>query len=107
VGETVRFFFGVGGPNLTSSFHVIGEVFDRVYALGDLTTRPLNNVQTITVAPGGAAAVDFRLEVPGRFILVDHALSRLQKGCVGYLDVEGPPNPGVFSAPQRVASARR
>jgi nitrite reductase (NO-forming) len=75
--------------------------------MGDLTTRPLNNVQTITVAPGGAAAVDFKLEVPGRFILVDHALSRLQKGCVGFLDVEGPQNPGVFSAPQRTASAGR
>ncbi len=107
VGETVRIFFGVGGPNLTSSFHVIGEIFDSVYNMGDLTTRPLNNVQTITVAPGGAAAVDFKLEVPGRFILVDHALSRLQKGCVGFLDVEGPQNPGVFSAPQRTASAGR
>ncbi|MGG5812175.1 copper-containing nitrite reductase [Falsiroseomonas sp. CW058] len=103
VGETVRIFFGVGGPNLTSSFHVIGEIFDRVFSLGDLTSRPLNNVQTITVAPGGAAAVDFKLEVPGRFLLVDHALSRLQKGCLGFLDVEGPQNPGVFSAPQRLA----
>ncbi|MGV2480445.1 UNVERIFIED_CONTAM: nitrite reductase, copper-containing, partial [Salmonella enterica subsp. enterica serovar Weltevreden] len=38
VGETVRIFFGVGGPNLTSSFHVIGEVFDRVYDLASLET---------------------------------------------------------------------
>jgi nitrite reductase (NO-forming) len=104
VGETVRIFFGVGGPNLTSSFHVIGEVFDRVYSLGDLTSRPLTNVQTVSVAPGGAVAVEFKLQVPGRFILVDHALSRLDKGCIGYLDVEGPPDPEVFSAPQRTAA---
>lgn len=103
VGETVRIFFGVGGPNLTSSFHVIGEVFDRIYTMGDLTSTPLSNIQTITVAPGGAAVVDFKLEVPGRFILVDHALSRLNKGCIGFLDVEGPQNPEIFSAPQRLA----
>jgi nitrite reductase (NO-forming) len=103
VGETVRLFFGVGGPNLTSSFHLIGEIFDRAFAMGDLTSPPLSNVQTLSVAPGSAAAVDLRLEVPGRFILVDHAISRMDKGCAGYLDVEGPANPDVFDAPQRLA----
>lgn len=98
VGETVRIFFGVGGPNLTSSFHVIGEIFDRVFSLGDLTTTPLHDVQTIGVPPGGAAVVDLKLQVPGRFLLVDHALSRLEKGCVGFLQVEGAPDPGVFAA---------
>jgi nitrite reductase (NO-forming) len=96
VGETVRIFFGVGGPNATSSFHVIGEVFDRVYNLGDLTSPPLRNVQTTTVAPGGATMVEFKVEVPGRYILVDHALSRMEKGLVGFLYVNGKPNPEVF-----------
>src|SRR5690606_32208063 len=59
VGETVRIFFGVGGPNFTSSFHVIGEIFDRVYNAGSLTSPPLTDVQTITVAPGGACVVEF------------------------------------------------
>jgi nitrite reductase (NO-forming) len=96
VGETVRIFFGVGGPNATSSFHVIGEVFDRVYSMGDLTSPPLQNVQTTTVAPGGATMVEFKTEVPGRFILVDHALSRMEKGLVGFLYVTGKDNPEVF-----------
>ena len=96
VGETVRIFFGVGGPNATSSFHVIGEVFDRVYSMGDLTSPPLKNVQTTTVAPGGATMVEFKTEVPGRFILVDHALSRMEKGLVGFLYVTGKENPEVF-----------
>ena len=96
VGETVRIFFGVGGPNATSSFHVIGEVFDRVYNLGDLTSPPLQNVQTTTVAPGGATMVEFKTEVPGRFILVDHALSRMEKGLVGFLYVTGKENPEIF-----------
>jgi nitrite reductase (NO-forming) len=96
VGETVRIFFGVGGPNATSSFHVIGEVFDRVYSMGDLTSPPLRNVQTTTVAPGGATMVEFKVDVPGRYVLVDHALSRMEKGLAGFLYVTGKDNPDVF-----------
>jgi nitrite reductase (NO-forming) len=96
VGETVRIFFGVGGPNLTSSFHVIGEIFDRVYNQASLTSAPLTDVQTTIVPPGGATIVEFGLQVPGRYLLVDHALSRLQRGLVGYLIVEGPDAPDIF-----------
>ena len=97
VGETLRIFFGVGGPNLTSSFHVIGEIFDRVYDQASLTAAPLTDVQTTLVPPGGATMVEFHLEVPGRYILVDHALSRLQRGLAGFLIVEGPENPEIFN----------
>jgi nitrite reductase (NO-forming) len=107
VGETVRVYFGVGGPNYTSSFHVIGEIFDKVYTMGSLTTSPLKDVQTITTPPGGANVVDFKLEVPGNYILVDHALSRAERGLAGILQVEGPENPGVFKDynPQRSAQS--
>lgn len=96
VGETVRIFYGVGGPNFTSSFHVIGEVFDRVYNQASLTSAPHTNVQTTLVPPGGATMVEFKLEVPGRYVLVDHALSRLERGLAGFLVVEGPQNPEVY-----------
>jgi nitrite reductase (NO-forming) len=96
VGETVRIFFGVGGPNLPSSFHVIGEIFDRVYDQASLTADPLTDVQTTLVPPGGAAMVEFKLDVPGRYILVDHALARLDRGLVGFLVVEGPAAPDIF-----------
>jgi nitrite reductase (NO-forming) len=98
VGETVRIFFGVGGPNLTSSFHVIGEIFDRVYDHASLTAPPLTDVQTTTVPPGGATMVEFDLEVPGRYILVDHALARVERGLVGFLFAEGAESPEVFQA---------
>ncbi len=101
VGETVRIYFGVGGPNKTSSFHVIGEIFDHAYNLASLTTEPLTNVQTITVPPGGAAAVDFKVEVPGTYMLVDHALSRAARGLIGQLVVEGEEQPDIFM-PQQV-----
>jgi nitrite reductase (NO-forming) len=96
VGETVRIFFGVGGPNYTSSFHVIGEIFDRVYSLGDLQSAPARGVQTVTVPAGGATIVEFKLDVPGNYILVDHALSRAERGLVGILQVEGDPQPEIF-----------
>jgi nitrite reductase (NO-forming) len=96
VGETVRIFFGVGGPNATSSFHVIGEIFDRVYDQAAVGSPGATNVQTTSVPAGGAAIVEFKLEVPGRYILVDHALSRLERGLAGFLMVEGPDNPQVF-----------
>jgi nitrite reductase (NO-forming) len=89
-GETVRIFFGVGGPNFTSSFHVIGEIFDHVYEGASLGAQPLTGVQTVSVPPGGATIVDFKIDRPGRYVLVDHALSRLERGLAGFLIVDGP-----------------
>jgi nitrite reductase (NO-forming) len=104
VGETVRIFFGVGGPNKISSFHVIGEIFDRVYDQASLTAAPLTNVQTTLVPPGGATMVEFKVDVPGRYILVDHALSRLERGLAGYLYVEGEPQPDIINGEQTAGS---
>ena len=97
VGETVRLFFGVGGPNFTSSFHVIGEIFDKVYNLGGLTSPPLEGIQTVTVAPGGAVITEFALHVPGNYTIVDHALARVERGLAGLLIVEGTPNPDIYN----------
>ncbi|WP_425114956.1 copper-containing nitrite reductase [Bradyrhizobium sp.] len=97
VGETVRIFFGVGGPNYTSSFHVIGEIFDKVYTLGGLQTPPLEGIQTVSVAPGGAVITEFKTQVPGNYTLVDHALARAERGLSGILSVEGPPNPEIYN----------
>ena len=98
VGETVRIFFGVGGPNYTSSFHVIGEIFDRVYTFGDLISPPGQSIQTVTVPPGGSVVTELTLDVPGRFLLVDHALSRTERGLLGFLVAEGEENPDIYKA---------
>ena len=95
VGETVRVFFGVGGPNKISSFHAIGEIFDKVYAEGSFSSVR-QDVQTTLVAPGGAAAVEFKLNYPGTFMLVDHALSRVGKGAAAALHVTGPADSAVY-----------
>jgi nitrite reductase (NO-forming) len=95
--ETVRLFVGNGGPNLTSSFHVIGEIFDRVYPEGG--TLPLqHNVQTTMIPAGGSAIVEFKVQVPGTYIMVDHSLFRaFNKGALGMLKVTGPPNLAAYS----------
>ncbi|MGG7035161.1 MAG: copper-containing nitrite reductase [Flavobacterium sp.] len=96
VGETVRLFVGNGGPNLVSSFHVIGEIFDDVYIEGgDMVNK---NVQTTLIPAGGSAIVDFKVDVPGTFILVDHSIFRaFNKGALGMLKVEGPEDKTIYS----------
>lgn len=96
VNERIRIWFGVGGPNLSSSFHIIGTVFDRVATWGSLASLA-EHVQTVTVAPGGATMVELTSPVPGTFTIVDHSLSRLEKGAAGQLVIAGPANPDVFA----------
>ena len=95
-GERVRIFFGNAGPNLSSSFHVIGEIFDNVYREADLVSPPAHSVQTTLVPAGGAAVVDFGVEVPGDYTLVDHAIFRVEQGAVGFLKVEGAPRHDIY-----------
>jgi nitrite reductase (NO-forming) len=96
VGETVRLFVGNGGPNLVSSFHVIGEIFDKVWFEGG--TRYQENVQTTLVPAGGSAMTEFRVEVPGSLVLVDHSIFRaFNKGALGILKVEGDETLAIYS----------
>jgi nitrite reductase (NO-forming) len=96
VGDTVRLFVGVGGFAI-SSFHVIGEIFDRVYPEGGFP--PVEHVQTTLIPAGGATIVEFKVEVPGTYALVDHTLVRaIDRGAAGHLVVTGPADPAVFRA---------
>ncbi len=96
VGETVRLYVGNGGPNLVSSFHVIGEIFDKVWFEGG--TRFQENVQTTLIPSGGAAIMDFHLEVPGSYVLVDHSIFRaFNKGALAILKADGPENKDIYS----------
>ena len=96
VGETVRLFVGNGGPNLVSSFHLIGEIFDRVHIEGGSVIN--ENIQTTLIPAGGAAIVDFKVDVPGNFVLVDHSIFRaFNKGALGILKVTGDKNEKIYS----------
>jgi len=94
--ETVRLFVGNGGPNLVSSFHVIGEIFDRVQQEGG--TKVQENVQTTLIPSGGAAIVEFHTQVPGSYVLVDHSIFRaFNKGALAILKVDGPQDKSIYS----------
>lgn len=96
-GDKVRIFFANAGPNKTSSFHIIGTIFDKVYREGGIGAATERNVQTTVVPPGGATIVEFQLKVPGDYSLVDHAIFRLEKGAAGVLHVEGPETPELYA----------
>ena len=104
VGDKVRIFFGVGGPNIISSFHVIGEIFDEVYPEG-ATGPTQKNVQTTLVPAGGATITDFTVDYPGTYVLVDHSLGRMTKGAVGMLEVTGEANAEVYEVIQSPGNA--
>jgi nitrite reductase (NO-forming) len=95
-GETIRLFVGNAGPNLVSSFHVIGEVFDNVYGEGGSMVSQ-KNVQTTLVPAGGAAIVEFRSEKVGSLVIVDHSIYRaFNKGALGMINVTGDDNPAIY-----------
>lgn len=95
-GETIRMYVGNGGPNLVSSFHVIGEIFDKVYVEGGKLIN--ENVQSTIVPAGGSAIVEFKVDIPGSYTLVDHSIFRaFNKGALGQLKVEGEENPEIMT----------
>ena len=96
VGQSVRLYVGNGGPNLVSSFHLIGEIFDKVWYEGG--TRFQENVQTTLIPSGGAMIADFHVEVPGSYVMVDHSIFRaFNKGALGILKVDGPEDKAIYS----------
>lgn len=106
VGDTARVFFASGGPNLTSSFHPIGSVWERVWPQGGIGSRPHENIQTTPVMPGSCTIATLRFEVPGPVKLVDHALSRVaRKGFMGVIEAEGQARPEIFDPEPQTGSA--
>ncbi len=96
VGEKIRLFVGNAGVTRVSSLHIIGEIFDRVWPEAS-TAQPLENIQTTVIPAGGAAMIEFKLEVPGSYTLVDHALARIDRGAWGVLQVTGPAAEEIYS----------
>jgi nitrite reductase (NO-forming) len=91
-GDTVRIYFGNIGPNSASSFHIVGEIFDKVYLDGAINGAVNRNVPVTLVPSAGATIVESKIEVPGTYLLVDHSVFRVAKGAVGALTVTGPEN---------------
>jgi copper-containing nitrite reductase len=95
-GETVRIYFGNAGPNATASEHMVGEIFTKYYQLGSLASPPLAGIQTATIPPGGAGIFEVKASMPGQFTLMDHAMSRMEKGDMAILEVKGQENAALM-----------
>ena len=98
VGEKIRIFFGNIGPNGISSLHIIGEIFDQVYLEGAVNGITNRNVQTTLVPSAGATIVEFTIDVPGDYLLVDHSIFRIDKGALGLISATGEENPEIFES---------
>lgn len=96
VGDTVRLYVGNGGVAMNSSFHLVGEIFDTVYPEASMNGAQFKNVQTTNIPAGGATIVEFKVDYPGHYVLVDHALMRTDKGAWGVIEVVGEKDPGIF-----------
>jgi nitrite reductase (NO-forming) len=96
-GETIRLFVGNIGPNSASSFHIIGEIFDTVHVEGGIGGTLHHNVQTTLIPAAGAAIVEFKVDVPGSYLMLDHSIFRVAKGAIGILSVSGEDNLSIFN----------
>jgi copper-containing nitrite reductase len=97
-GERVRIYFGNAGPNLDSSFHVVGAVFDKLYREGDLLSPPARSVGVTLVPAAGTAVMELEFDVPGQYTMMDHSIFRTKKGALGTINVTGPPRPDLYRA---------
>lgn len=96
VGDRIRMYVGNAGPNLICSFHVIGEIFDKVYVEGGSLIN--TDVQTTLIPAGGATIVEFTCKVPGTYNIVDHSIFRaFNQGDLAQLVVTGPENKNIYS----------
>ena len=95
-GEKLRFFVGNAGPNLASSFHIIGSIFHNLYVEGGTLIN--HNVQTTLIPSGGVFIGETQINVPGTYVLMDHSIFRAaSKGTMGQLIVSGKADPEIYS----------
>jgi len=97
---------GNAGVSKISSFHLIGEIFDRVYPEAALSNA-VKNIQTTLVPAGGATMVEFKVDYPGNYVLVDHALARVDRGAWGILSVTGHKDDSLYAGEAEGKSAHK
>ena len=96
-GETARLFFVNGGPNLISSFHPIGNIWNKAWLQGSLANPPFRFLQTMQVNPGSCAIFEMKFPVPETVKLADHSITRTaRQGLLAEIHVEGSPEPDIF-----------
>jgi nitrite reductase (NO-forming) len=113
-GERVRMFVLNVGPSKTSSFHVVGTIFDRVWIEGNPDNQ-LRGMQTVLLGSSNAAIVEYVIPEEGSYIMVDHHFANASQGAIGLVSTEAKPPakdlehhnmPSVEATPQDPEAAR-
>ncbi|MEP6609803.1 MAG: multicopper oxidase domain-containing protein [Burkholderiaceae bacterium] len=98
-GERVRLFVMNVGPSNTSSFHVVGTIFDRVWIDGNPDNQ-LRGMQTVLLGSSSGAIVEFMVPEAGSYVMVDHHFANASQGAIGLIAAGGKPE-----EPTRAADA--
>ena len=83
-GERVRLFVMNVGPSNTSSFHVVGTIFDRVWIDGNPDNQ-FRGMQTVLLGSSGGAIVEFMIPEAGSYVMVDHHFANASQGAIGII----------------------
>jgi nitrite reductase (NO-forming) len=89
-GERVRIFVMNVGPSKTSSFHVVGTIFDRVWIEGNPDNQ-LRGMQTVLLGSSNSAIVEFMIPEEGSYIMVDHHFANASQGAIGLISTTAKP----------------
>lgn len=87
-GERVRLFVLNVGPSNTSSFHVVGTIFDRVWMEGNPDNQ-WRGAQTVLLGSSNSAIVEFMIPEAGSYVMVDHHFANASQGAIGLIAAGG------------------
>lgn len=97
-GERVRLFVMNVGPSNTSSFHVVGTIFDRVWIDGNPDNQ-FRGMQTVLLGSSGGAIVEFMIPEAGSYVMVDHHFANASQGAIGFIAAGGAGGPEHHNIP--------
>jgi len=103
-GERVRLFVLNAGPSKTSSFHVVGTIFDRVWLEGNPDNQ-MRGMQTVLLGSSNSAIVEMIIPEDGSYIMVDHHFANASQGAIGLISTESKPNESELEHHNMEASA--
>jgi nitrite reductase (NO-forming) len=89
-GEWVRLHVLNVGPSRTSSFHVVGTIFDRVWMEGNPDNQ-FRGMQTVLLGSSNSATVEFLIPEDGSYIMVDHHFANASQGAIGLISTSAKP----------------
>jgi nitrite reductase (NO-forming) len=96
----VHIFVGNAWPDLISSFHIIGIVFDRTYFKEViLPWHPSKCIgatkllQRTLILTDGTAVIQLKMQISGNFVIANHSINCIKQGKAGFMIIKGKTGP--------------